>query len=89
MSIINRSSINSTHSNASETPIFIKDAPPSLPAPKPVRYSIGDLLYEYDKLYTEERAEAWAVLPDITDVDDFEENHEKKDRLLFSCIEVG
>ncbi len=53
-----------------------------------MRYSIGDLLYEYDKLYSEERADAWTALPNVTDVDDVEEKDEKKDRLLFSTVEV-
>ena len=85
-SVSYRASINS---NSSDTPIFIQDAPTALPAPKPVRYSIGDLLYEYDKLYSEERADAWTALPNVTDVDDLEENDDKKDRLLFSAVEVG
>ena len=46
------------------------------------------MLYEYDKLYSEERADAWTALPNVTDVDDLEENDDKKDRLLFSAVEV-
>ncbi|XP_071947079.1 uncharacterized protein [Antedon mediterranea] len=48
--------------------------------------NIGNLVYEYDKLYTEVRADAWTVLNIMTDMNQFEHSDDLRDKLLFSVI---
>ncbi|XP_033119398.1 uncharacterized protein LOC117118805 isoform X2 [Anneissia japonica] len=48
--------------------------------------NVGNLVYEFDKLYTEVRADAWTVLNIMADMNQFEYGDDLRDKLLFSVI---
>ncbi|XP_041477697.1 uncharacterized protein LOC121425637 isoform X3 [Lytechinus variegatus] len=53
---------------------------------KSKRTIVGDLLYEYDKLFTNDRAEAWVSLNLMSEQKQFEDSDDLKDKVLFSVI---
>ena len=50
---------------------------------------VGDLLYEYDKLFANDRAAAWISLSDLSQLRQFEDSDDLKDKVLFSVIVVS
>ncbi|XP_071511376.1 uncharacterized protein [Diadema antillarum] len=53
---------------------------------KSKRNIVGDLLYEYDKLFSNDRAEAWMSLKMMSEQGQFEDSDDLKDKVLFSVI---